>query len=311
MAWQMWRTKFRPRPKPKATNVEVTEQFPNNIAVTKITPAFGTRFNQTATGGVWSVPTIAPGTSKVLTIVAQATSASVAYNTVTVTHSDVWDPVSSNNSARTPTDPQQADVLRLSPVARDQANMWSWSSSEATYESKAFQYWSPKSMLAVPLSTYRYAEAYENGRYTWSYQHISKLMLVEVNETDGNLSMYGEVNHSSFYDGGEENRYWGWGEQNIRRSIFMGDFVYAISPAGITATNLTTMEESSRLSIPYSSVYDWYVMDDMVEVEDGGDRADDGDDVDRSDDRDRDDGDGEDRPEDSSDDADEEPPRTT
>ena len=210
-----------------------------------------------------------------------------------------------------PTDPQQADVLRLSPVARDQANMWSWSSSEATYESKAFQYWSPKSMLAVPLSTYRYAEAYENGRYTWSYQHISKLMLVEVNETDGNLSMYGEVNHSSFYDGGEENRYWGWGEQNIRRSIFMGDFVYAISPAGITATNLTTMEESSRLSIPYSSVYDWYVMDDMVEVEDGGDRADDGDDVDRSDDRDRDDGDGEDRPEDSSDDADEEPPRTT
>ena len=210
-----------------------------------------------------------------------------------------------------PTDPQQADVLRLSPVARDQANMWSWSSSEATYESKAFQYWSPKSMLAVPLSTYRYAEAYENGRYTWSYQHISKLMLVEVNETDGNLSMYGEVNHSSFYDGGEENRYWGWGEQNIRRSIFMGDFVYAISPAGITATNLTTMEESSRLSIPYSSVYDWYVMDDMVEVEDGGDRTDDGDDVDRSDDRDRDDGDGEDRPEDSSDDADEEPPRTT
>ena len=134
-------------------------------------------------------------------------------------------------------------------------------------------------------------------------------MLVEVNETDGNLSMYGEVNHSSFYDGGEENRY--WGEQNIRRSIFMGDFVYAISPAGITATNLTTMEESSRLSIPYSSVYDWYVMDDMVEVEDGGDRADDRDDVDRSDDRDRDDGDGEDRPEDSSDDADEEPPRTT
>ncbi len=210
-----------------------------------------------------------------------------------------------------PTDPQQADVLRLSPVARDQANMWSWSSSEATYESKAFQYWSPKSMLAVPLSTYRYAETYENGRYTWSYQHISKLMLVEVNETDGNLSMYGEVNHSSFYDGGEENRYWGWGEQNIRRSIFMGDFVYAISPAGITATNLTTMEESSRLSIPYSSVYDWYVMDDMAEVEDGGDRADDGDDVDRSDDRDRDDGDGEDRPEDSSNDADEEPPRTT
>ena len=99
-----------------ATNVEVTEHFPNNIAVTKITPAFGTQFIQTPTGGVWSVPTIASGTSKVLTIVAQATSASVAYNTVTITHSDVWDPVSSNNSARTPTDPQQADLVLTKTV---------------------------------------------------------------------------------------------------------------------------------------------------------------------------------------------------
>ena len=184
-----------------------------------------------------------------------------------------------------PTDPQQADVLRLSPVARDQANMWSWSSSEATYESKAFQYWAPKSMLAVPLSTYRYAEAYENGRYTSSYQHISKLMLVEVNETDGNLSLYGEVNHSSFYDREEDNRYWGWGEQNIRRSIFMGDFVYAISPGGITATNLTTMEESARLSIPGSDVYEPYsYAEDGVVAEDSSDEP-------------RRDGSGEDEPE--------------
>jgi len=99
-----------------ATNVEVTEVFPNNISVTKLTPAFGTGFNQTPTGGVWSVPTIAPGTSKVLTIVAQATSASVAYNTVTITHSDVWDPNSKNNQARTPTDPQQADLALTKSV---------------------------------------------------------------------------------------------------------------------------------------------------------------------------------------------------
>ena len=174
-----------------------------------------------------------------------------------------------------PTDPQQADALRLSPVARDQANTWSWSSSEATYESKAFQYWAPKSMLAVPLSTYRYAETYENGWYSWSYQYISKLMLVEVNETDGNLSLYGEVNHSSFYDREEDNRYWGWGEQNIRRSIFMGDFVYAISPGGITATNLTTMEESARLSIPHADVYErYYYAEDGVVAEDSSDESD-------------------------------------
>ena len=126
-------------------------------------------------------------------------------------------------------------------------------------------------MLAVPLSTYRYAESYENGKYTWSYEYISKLMLVNVNESDGTLSIYGEVNHSSFYDREEDNRYWGWGEQNIRRSIFMGDFVYAISPAGITATNLTSLEESDRLSIPHSSVYDRY--HDDVAVAESSDAA--------------------------------------
>jgi uncharacterized repeat protein (TIGR01451 family) len=59
-----------------------------------------------------------------LTIVAQATSASVAYNTVTITHSDVWDPNSKNNQARTPTNPQQADLSLTKTVdnARPEVN---------------------------------------------------------------------------------------------------------------------------------------------------------------------------------------------
>ena len=97
-----------------ATNVEVTELFPNNISVISVTPTnthTTTRFNQTATGGIWSVPTIAPADFEVLTILAEATSASVAYNVVTINHSDVWDPNLDNNQARTPTDPQQADLV--------------------------------------------------------------------------------------------------------------------------------------------------------------------------------------------------------
>ncbi|MFM1904304.1 MAG: hypothetical protein RLZZ440_2204, partial [Planctomycetota bacterium] len=110
-----------------ATNVEVTELFPNNISVVSITRSdthTTTRFNQTATGGMWSVPTIASGNSEVLVIVAQATNASVAYNTVTITHSDVWDPKTSNNQARTPTDPQQADLYLTKTVdnARPEVN---------------------------------------------------------------------------------------------------------------------------------------------------------------------------------------------
>jgi len=72
-------------------------------------------------------------------------------------------------------------------------------------------------------------------------------MLVDVNETTGNLSVYGTVDHSDLYTQDENNRW--WNEYNIRRSIFMGDYVYAISSAGITATNLTTLEETARVLI--------------------------------------------------------------
>ena len=100
-----------------------------------------------------------------------------------------------------PTDPQQADVLRLSPVSLENEHMWTWSWSEANYEHKAFQYWAPKSLLAVPLSTYRWVNTNEGGRYSYGhYEYITKLMLVEVNESDGELNTYGEVNHSSLFD---------------------------------------------------------------------------------------------------------------
>ena len=99
-----------------ATNVEVTEFFPSNISVLSVTPTNSftqTRWNlnQAGDGGVWSVPTIAPGKSEVLYIIAEATSANVAFNVVAINHSDVWDPNLNNNQTQTPTDPQQADLV--------------------------------------------------------------------------------------------------------------------------------------------------------------------------------------------------------
>lgn len=136
-------------------------------------------------------------------------------------------------------DPQLAQTLSLSPVA-DPNNGWSWAWSEATWEHKAFQYWAPKGMLAVPLNTYRYDYYYDDaGKYHYDYDWVSKLMIVNVTE-DG-LELYGEVNHSQFYET-DENRW--WNSYNIRRSIFMGDYIYAISHGGITVTNLDTLEES-------------------------------------------------------------------
>lgn len=153
-----------------------------------------------------------------------------------------------------PTAPARDAVLRIAPVNNNDGDGWQWSWSEASYESKAFQYWAPKQTLAVPLSTYRYTSTNEDGRYSWSYEYVSKLMLVSVDEANGTLSIHGEVNHSSLFSDVDQQRYW-WNDQSIRRSIFMGDYVYALSAAGVTATNLKTLVETARIAIPHESQY--------------------------------------------------------
>ncbi len=135
------------------------------------------------------------------------------------------------------TQPAVADTLMLSPVDDPENHRWTWSYSEAKYEHKAFQYWGPKEMLAVPLSTYRWIES-DDG---WYYEYVSKAIIVNVDEATGNMSVHGEVNHSSLVNHESVNHYWG-GDENIRRTIFMGDFIYAFSGAGITVHDLTSME---------------------------------------------------------------------
>ena len=65
-----------------------------------------------------------------------------------------------------------------------------------------------------------------------------------VNVTEEGLEVHGEVDHSEFYES-EDNRW--WNSYNIRRSIFMGDYIYAISHGGITVTHLDSLDQK-RLS---------------------------------------------------------------
>ena len=134
--------------------------------------------------------------------------------------------------------PLLSQVLSISPVDEPDSG-WSWAWSEATWEHKAFQYWEPKGMLAVPLNTYRFDYYYDDdGRYHYDYDWVSKLIIVNV--TEESLEIHGEVDHSHLYE--TEENHW-WNSYNIRRSIFMGDYIYAISHAGVTVTHLDSLEE--------------------------------------------------------------------
>jgi uncharacterized RmlC-like cupin family protein len=80
---------------------------------------------------------------------------------------------------------------------------------------------------------------------------------VSVNESTGDMIIHGEINHSSLVNSEKSNYWWG-GEQNIRRTIFMGDFIYAISGAGITVHNLDSMEQTDVVTFDIE-IPDYYV----------------------------------------------------
>lgn len=137
--------------------------------------------------------------------------------------------------------PKLADVEEL--VMEGQ---WGW--SEAMYEHKAFQYWAPKKLLAVPLSRSGWVEDGMGGRY----DYVSRLELVTVDPQTG-LSRYGSIDHSSFYP---SDQYWYY--LDIRRSIFMGDFLYAISDRGVTVHKTADLSLVRQQPLPGYSPDDYY-----------------------------------------------------
>ena len=130
--------------------------------------------------------------------------------------------------------PKLLDELGFAQPAGDG---WSSAYSEATWEHKAFTFWSPLSMLAVPMSTFRNQC---NNVGVCSYDYQSVLQLVNVDVQNGKLSKYGSVDHSQFFNA-QPGVYWGY--TDIRRSIFMNDrdncsSIYAISDKGVTANKI-------------------------------------------------------------------------
>ncbi len=162
-------------------------------------------------------------------------------------------------------DPSLIDELPLVQVEDDNQSSYStW--SEAAGEHKAFQYWAPKKMLAVPLSSYRYTYSGQEEPPSadldnstdadvvidYEYEYSSRLMLVNVDPETG-LLIHGSVDHSDFYNA--DPGYY-WYSQEIRRSIFMGDYIYAISDRAITASDIDDLSLSATLELPGSQAMD-------------------------------------------------------
>jgi hypothetical protein len=140
-------------------------------------------------------------------------------------------------------DYQHPALTDVEELVRD--GSWGW--SEAMYEHKAFQYFAPKGLLAVPLASDRYSEG--GG---WDY--VSTLELISIDTATG-LARYGTIDHSHLY-GSDPERWWYF--TDIRRSIFMGDYVYALSDGGITVHQLDGLAKVNEQRLPGYSPGDYY-----------------------------------------------------
>ena len=148
---------------------------------------------------------------------------------------------------------------------------WSWSYSEATYEHKAFTFWAPESLLAVPLSTHRYVydEIEIEGKvYShYGYEYVSMLKMINIDTENGTLSNHGEVEHSDFYNEEGLSSWWS-GSTSIRRSLFMGDYVYAFSAGGATVHRTTDLHVMVELELPGNEPVEYnYVFEESDRVE--------------------------------------------
>lgn len=140
--------------------------------------------------------------------------------------------------------PKLADTLSFA-ISEGLNHSWSNVSSEANRSHLAVNYFSPVAMTAIPLNTDRFIENPLDPS-GGQYEYISKLTLVNT-AAGKDLSIHGEIDHSQFYN---KERSFERRSPEIRRSYFVGDYLYAISPKAITATRLSDMTTTGTYELP-------------------------------------------------------------
>ena len=112
-----------------------------------------------------------------------------------------------------------------------------YSSSEALWDHKAFNWYPEKHLLAIPFSDwipYTYDDSY------WD-SFVSDLRVFSVDPATG-ITAKGALSLRDVYVADDNNGWSYYWEPEIRRSVMADDFVYAISDAGLRVANVGSLQ---------------------------------------------------------------------
>jgi hypothetical protein len=128
-----------------------------------------------------------------------------------------------------------------------------WGYSEAQSNHKAFTYYPSRKLLAFPFV----------GQGNNGYGMRSSLELFHIDLVDG-IKRLGSVDHSAMFASNPQGYCGGYYGVDVRRGIFMDDFVYSVSYGGIIANDvkaLTAPIATLPLPAPVNEAYGCYLAD--------------------------------------------------
>ena len=136
-----------------------------------------------------------------------------------------------------PRDPQETHKFDLTSGA------WSgW--SDAEYDHHAFTFYAAKGLLTIPVESWEDTEDYYS-------QFKSELRLLKIDAKTG-ISELGAISHDTLSQSApQDNCYWADAyRKTVRRGVFVDDYVYSVSEAGVMAHHTDAVAEGALVSLP-------------------------------------------------------------
>jgi len=116
------------------------------------------------------------------------------------------------------------------------------STSEATTNHLAFNYFASRGLLAIPMTI---CEGGDEGEY--GYDMTFSGLLVYSVTADGGFTQLGGVPHAAATSGDDYDsvcgNWWTAGNSAVKRSVFMEDYVFSIAPELVNVANVSSLSD--------------------------------------------------------------------